>query len=63
MFQFTPLAFQGLYIHPRNSAGLPHWVSPFGNLRINGYLHLPEAYRSLSRPSSPIDTKASTIYS
>ena len=22
-------------------------------LRIKGYLHLPEAYRSLSRPSSP----------
>ena len=33
-------------------------VSPFGNLRINGYLHLPEAYRSLSRPSSAPDAKA-----
>ena len=29
------------------------WVPPFGNLRIKGYLHLPVAYRSLSRPSSP----------
>ena len=28
-------------------------VVPFGNLRIKGYLHLPAAYRSLSRPSSP----------
>ena len=28
-------------------------VVPFGNPRIKGYLHLPEAYRSLSRPSSP----------
>ena len=28
-------------------------VVPFGNLRINGYLRLPVAYRSLSRPSSP----------
>jgi hypothetical protein len=28
-------------------------VVPFGNLRINAYLQLPEAYRSLSRPSSP----------
>ena len=28
-------------------------VVPFGNLRIKGHLHLPEAYRSLSRPSSP----------
>ena len=29
-------------------------VVPFGNLRINGHLHLPGAYRSLSRPSSPV---------
>ena len=29
------------------------WVAPFGNLRIKGYLLLPAAYRSLSRPSSP----------
>ena len=28
-------------------------VAPFGNLGIKGYLHLPQAYRSLSRPSSP----------
>ena len=28
-------------------------VAPFGNLRIKGRLHLPEAYRSLPRPSSP----------
>ena len=34
------------------------WVSPFGNLRINAYLQLPEAYRSLSRPSSAPDAKA-----
>ena len=33
-------------------------VSPFGNLRINGHLHLPAAYRSLSRPSSAPDAKA-----
>ena len=36
---------------------LLQWVSPFGNLRINGYLLLPEAYRSLSRPSSAPDAK------
>ena len=29
------------------------WVAPFGYLRIYGYLHLPRAFRSLSRPSSP----------
>ncbi len=33
-------------------------VSPFGNPRIDGYLHLPAAYRSLSRPSSAPDAKA-----
>ena len=37
---------------------LPCRVSPFGNLRINAYLQLPEAYRSLSRPSSAPDAKA-----
>ena len=33
-------------------------VSPFGYPRINGYLLLPEAFRSLSRPSSAPDAKA-----
>jgi hypothetical protein len=37
------------------------WVSPFGNLRITGYLRLPEAYRSLSRPSSTSSAKAFTM--
>ena len=37
---------------------LHRWVSPFGNLRIEAYLQLPEAYRSLSRPSSAPDAKA-----
>ena len=36
----------------------PSRVAPFGDLRINGYLLLPEAYRSLSRPSSAPDAKA-----
>ena len=43
--------------------GLPYRVSPFGNLRITGYLHLPAAYRSLSRPSSALSAKASTLRS
>ena len=34
------------------------WVSPFGNLRIVAHLQLPEAFRSLSRPSSAPDAKA-----
>ena len=38
-----------------------HQVTPFGNLRIKACLRLPEAYRSLSRPSSPVSTKAFTV--
>ena len=38
-------------------------VSPFGNQRIVGYLLLPAAYRSLSRPSSAPGAKASTLRS
>ena len=38
--------------------GFPWWVSPFGYLRISAYLQLPEAFRSLSRPSSAPDAKA-----
>ena len=44
-----------------------HWldnssrVAPFGNPRINGYLLLPAAYRSLSRPSSAPDAKAFSL--
>ena len=37
---------------------LSMWVTPFGNPRIYGYLLLPEAYRSLSRPSSALSAKA-----
>ena len=35
-------------------------VSPFGNPRIKAYSQLPEAYRSVLRPSSPACAKAST---
>ena len=37
----------------RNNQPSADRVAPFGNLRIISYLHLPVAYRSLSRPSSP----------
>ena len=39
----------------------PCRVSPFGYLRINGCLRLPEAFRSLPRPSSLPRAKASTL--
>ncbi len=38
-------------------------VSPFRHLRINGYLLLPAAFRSLSRLSSALSAKASTLRS
>jgi hypothetical protein len=45
----------------RNVAGKPLQVILFGNPRVNAYLRLSEAYRSLSRPSSPASAKAFTI--
>ena len=50
MFQFPRLAL------PQSGSEYPSdiQVVPFGNPRINGYLHLPAAFRSLSRPSSPL---------
>jgi hypothetical protein len=38
---------------------LAWWVSPFGHRRIKAYSQLPDAYRSVSRPSSPLTAKAS----
>ena len=38
-------------------------VSPFGHLRIAAYLQLPAAFRSLSRPSSAPNAKASSVCS
>ena len=40
--------------------GLLRRVSPFGHRRIEARLQLPDAFRSLPRPSSPADAKAST---
>jgi hypothetical protein len=44
---------------PRSSS-YRRWVSPFGDLRVNGCSHLTIAYRSVPRPSSPLTAKAST---
>ena len=41
--------------------GLLCRVSPFGYLRVNGYLLLTAAFRSLSRPSSALSAKASSL--
>ena len=61
MFQFPAFALTGLCIQPAVKGDESLRVSPFGNLRIIGYLRLPEAYRSLSRPSSLPGAKASTL--
>ena len=39
----------------------PSWVSPFGHPRIKARLQLPEAFRSLPRPSSTSSAKAFTV--
>ncbi len=55
MFQFTELAlFRVIYLQ---YTGLSH-SEIFG---YNARVQLPEAYRSLPRPSSPLRPKASTI--
>lgn len=56
MFQFSGLAscITGYHTYI-------WWVAPFGYSRINGYLHLPATFRSLSRPSSPLRAKASPV--
>ena len=51
MFQFPGFASPTFFGDGRSATGR---VVPFGNPRINGHLRLPAAYRSLSRPSSPV---------
>ena len=36
-------------------------VAPFGDPGITASVQLPQAYRSLPRPSSPLGAKASTV--
>ena len=47
----------------KDDGGLLRRVSPFRYLRIVGYVLLPEAFRSLSRLSSALSAKASTLRS
>ena len=55
MFQFSGLApFRVTVLAGRR-------VSPFGHSGITVRVQLPRTYRSLPRPSSPLDAKASTV--
>ena len=45
------------------TGSLFQWVSPFRHPRVNGYLLLTAAFRSLSRLSSALSAKASTLRS
>ena len=57
MFQFAGFAsapYEFRCGYPRG------WVAPFGDPGINDRSHLPRAFRSVPRPSSPLSAKAST---
>ena len=55
--------FHTLFDSDMDTQALPAWVSPFRDLRVDGYLLLTAAYRSLSRLSSALSAKASTLRS
>jgi hypothetical protein len=57
MFQFPGFASCPYVFRTGYPCG---WVSPFGHPRINDRSHLPAAFRSVPRPSSPLGAKAST---
>ena len=61
MVHFPGLALPTLCIQMGVMRHDSHGVAPFGNHRINACLRLPDAYRSLLRPSSPLSAKASTV--
>ena len=61
MFQFPRLPLPSLCVQLGVMGNDSHRVHPFGDPRIKGYVPLPVAYRSLSRPSSASCAKASTV--
>ena len=63
MFQFPRFPSPSLCVQLEDAMS-PSWrVSPFGNPRIEACTRLPEAYRSVPRPSSALGAKASTVSS
>ena len=61
MFQFPELSSYRLCIGLWMMCFFSHRVPPFGYPRIVVYLRLPEAFRSLLRPSSALYAKAFTV--
>ena len=57
MFQFAGFASPPYVFRRRYPLW---WVAPFGDPGINDRSHLPRAFRSVPRPSSPLSAKAST---
>ena len=57
MFQFAGFASRPYGFGSRYPCG---WVAPFGDPGITDRSHLPRAFRSVPRPSSPLSAKAST---
>ena len=57
--------FSSLRLRQHNVGDWPSTsrVTPFGHLRINSCLQIPGAYRSLPRPSSLLEAKASSVRS
>ncbi len=62
MFQFAGFASPSYGFRRRYPARVAPrgWVAPFGDPGINDRSHLPRAFRSVPRPSSPLSAKAST---
>ena len=58
IFQFSGFALRTYVFSTQYPCG---WVSPFGHRRINACCQLPDAFRRLPRPSSPLTAKASTV--
>ena len=62
MVQFIQCGFLTLFYSGTECWNHFQRVTPFGYPGITGYVLLPLAFRSLSRPSSPRSSKASTIH-
>src|SRR5207237_10919585 len=62
MVHFPALPSTGLWIQPGIPQHDSRWVAPFGDPRVEAYLQLTGAYRSLSRPSSTFCCKAFTVH-